>query len=412
MDSQIDRPVSERMLAVDRRTAGRNASLFHRFVTAARDCADDAIDPLDLDSVPPPAEDEAGRTKGDAIVVDENEEPQKRGSRNGKGPVKPPEKPQAKPPAKPAYMRVSERQIIERLDEKNWRSEGHELIDQRVRRYLRGDRVANGSIVQWLPAGRDPEQMPVLFRVQHDKTRSKEELGEAEGARYLVPALRYSRTLAVRTRLAALPVGLWLSLCASVAAAAAARESVDAAIALGMVSGGGKRGRSSRASPRVVPAEAAFEPVPLILEEVVGASAVASTASGRGSAKSSSRGSARSQTNSRDKASSEDEADGGGASFTPLSSDALEELRRALDPSSAEQIVAFAVEIESHHTGDSGRGGAAAVGGGVLEAQEPGGGVTAQAKESDWHRCVDGLQRSGVEVAATEARTWLRRAKR
>ena len=106
---------------------------------------------------------------------------------------------------------------------------------------------------------------------------------------------------------------------------------------------------------------------------------------------------------------------GGGdaaAGLTPLSSDALEELRRALDPSSPEQIVAFAVEIESHHVGDSGKGGAAAVGGGVLEAPEAGGGVMAQGRESDWHRCVDGLQRSGVDVADTEARTWLRRAKR
>jgi hypothetical protein len=161
---------------VDRRTAGRNASLFHRFVTAARDCADDVVDPLDLEDAA--AVGDGGRTKEDAIVVDENEEPQKRGSR--KGSQKQPEKP--KPRSKPAYMRVSERQIIERLDEKNWQAEGHELIGQRVRRYLGGDRVANGMVVQWLPAGRDPEQMPVLFRVQHDKTRSKEELGEVEGA--------------------------------------------------------------------------------------------------------------------------------------------------------------------------------------------------------------------------------------
>lgn len=213
--------------------------------------------------------------------------------------------------------------------------------------------------------------------------------------------------------------------------AVAARESVDAAIALGMVSGGGKRGRTSRSSPRMEPAEAAFEPVPLVLEEDPEPPAAPAPAdSGRGSSgssrggssKSSSRGSSKSRTNSRDKASSEEEAvggEGGGggggdaaAGFTPLSSDALEELRRALDPSSPEQIVAFAVEIESHHVGDSGKGGAAAVGGGVLEAPEAGGGVMAQGRESDWHRCVDGLQRSGVDVADTEARTWLRRAKR
>ena len=30
MDSQLERPISERMLAVDRRGAGRNAGLFER----------------------------------------------------------------------------------------------------------------------------------------------------------------------------------------------------------------------------------------------------------------------------------------------------------------------------------------------------------------------------------------------
>ena len=225
------------------------------------------------------------------------------------------------------------------------------------------------------------------------------------------------------------PLAAFRLVCCSCCCAVAARESVDAAIALGMVSGGGKRGRSSRSSPRMEPAEAAFDPVPLVLEEEdPEPPPAAATASGRGSSgssrggssKSSSRGSSKSRTNSRDKSSSEEEAgsgEGGGgggaaAGLTPLSSDALEELRRALDPSSPEQIVAFAVEVESHHIGDSGKGGAAAVGGGVLEAQEADGVVMAQGKESDWHRCVDGLQRSGVDVADTEARTWLRRAKR
>ena len=36
MDSQIERPISERILAVDRRAAGRNAALFDSFVLAAR----------------------------------------------------------------------------------------------------------------------------------------------------------------------------------------------------------------------------------------------------------------------------------------------------------------------------------------------------------------------------------------
>jgi hypothetical protein len=36
VDSQLDRPVSERMLACDRRITGRNASLFQRFAAAAR----------------------------------------------------------------------------------------------------------------------------------------------------------------------------------------------------------------------------------------------------------------------------------------------------------------------------------------------------------------------------------------
>ena len=49
---------------------------------------------------------------------------------------------------------VSERQIMDRLAEKNWRDEGHPLVGQRVRRFLGGDRAANGRIIQWLPAGR------------------------------------------------------------------------------------------------------------------------------------------------------------------------------------------------------------------------------------------------------------------
>ena len=101
-----------------------------------------------------------------------------------------------------------------------------------------------------------------------------------------------------------------------------------------------------------------------------------------------------------------------------LSSDALEELRRALDPTSSEQIVAFAVEIELHHSG-TGQSVAAAVGGGVLQelqtADEGGvgaGGGRDFGKASGWHRCVDGLRRSGVVVGESEARSWLQRAKR
>ena len=99
-----------------------------------------------------------------------------------------------------------------------------------------------------------------------------------------------------------------------------------------------------------------------------------------------------------------------------LSSDALEELRRALDPTSSEQIVAFAVEIEPHHSG-TGTSVAAAVGGGVLQelqtADEGGvGGGRDFGKTSDWHRCVDGLRRSGVVVGESEARSWLQRTNR
>eukprot|EP01047_Picozoa_sp_COSAG01_P081885 COSAG01_NODE_16514_length_1230_cov_1.973475_1_plen_200_part_00 len=50
VDSQLDRPVSERMLACDRRITGRNASLFQRFAAAARA-------PVQL---PPPAAAAAG----------------------------------------------------------------------------------------------------------------------------------------------------------------------------------------------------------------------------------------------------------------------------------------------------------------------------------------------------------------
>ncbi len=103
---------------------------------------------------------------------------------------------------------------------------------------------------------------------------------------------------------------------------------------------------------------------------------------------------------------------------TPLSSDALEELRRALDPASAEQIVTFAVEIEAHHSGMD-KSVAATVGGGVLQelqAADEGAVGTGGNRDfggmSDWHRCVDGLQRSGVTVGESEARSWLQRAKR
>jgi hypothetical protein len=105
-----------------------------------------------------------------------------------------------------------------------------------------------------------------------------------------------------------------------------------------------------------------------------------------------------------------------------VSSDALEELRRALDPASSEQIVAFAVEVESHHTTGTGKGGAAAVGGGVLQELQAADGLAGGGSgggaggrnggTSDWHRCVDGLQRSGVAVGDSEARTWLQHANR
>lgn len=106
------------------------------------------------------------------------------------------------------------------------------------------------------------------------------------------------------------------------------------------------------------------------------------------------------------------------ADTAPLSSDALEELRRALDPASAEQIVTFAVEIEAHHS-FMGKSVAAAVGGGVLQelqAADEGAVGTGGSRDfggmSDWHRCVDGLKRSGVTVGESEARSWLQRAKR
>ena len=96
---------------------------------------------------------------------------------------------------------------MDRLAEKNWRDEGHPLVGQRVRRFLGGDRAANGRIIQWLPAGRyfplrprlstfvnlarfilfvsfrsDEEQMPALFRIRHDLTRSQEDVSEVEVA--------------------------------------------------------------------------------------------------------------------------------------------------------------------------------------------------------------------------------------
>lgn len=161
--------------------AGRNASLFHKFVTAARDCTEGMIDPLDSDNEENLAKNRGERSKNDTSNGEE-------GHGSGatvasdefpKHDTKPSRR--AKRSRDPVMPRVSERQIMERLEEKNWRTEGHELIGQRVRRYLGGDRVANGHIVQWLPAGRDSVQMPLLFRIQHDRTRSKEDVSEIEG---------------------------------------------------------------------------------------------------------------------------------------------------------------------------------------------------------------------------------------
>lgn len=148
------------------------------------------IDPLDTDNEETQEAKKGGKTKKDAIDVDGEEQEVAAGGtrRGGKAAAAPDAVAKRKPassrrPRQAASVvpRVSERQIMERLEEKNWRAEGHELIGQRVRRYLGGERVANGQIVEWLPAGRDPEQMPLLFRIQHDKTRSKEDVCEAEG---------------------------------------------------------------------------------------------------------------------------------------------------------------------------------------------------------------------------------------
>ena len=171
MDSQIDRPVSERMLAVDRRTAGRNASLFHRFVTAAR--AESSPDPLDEDEVggaSQAAGARGGRRSSLRAQEEEEEEPAKARRRSSsRAAVVPRKPPTPHHPTTPTCSNsllyanrnrdrvlagVSERQIMDRLAEKNWRDEGHPLVGQRVRRFLGGDRAANGRIIQWLPAGR------------------------------------------------------------------------------------------------------------------------------------------------------------------------------------------------------------------------------------------------------------------
>lgn len=163
-------------------------------MTAARDCTEDVIDPLDSDNEENRVQREGGRTKHDAVNLESNRQEEQELPRKRRQPIhgssvttvadgSSSEKPAASSSrSRQSVMpRVSERQIMERLEEKNWRTDGHELIGQRVRRYLGGDRVANGRIVQWLPAGRDPLQMPLLFRIQHDRTRSKEDVSEVEG---------------------------------------------------------------------------------------------------------------------------------------------------------------------------------------------------------------------------------------
>ena len=106
MDSQIDRPVSERMLAVDRRTAGRNASLFHRFVTAAR--AESSPDPLDEDEVggaSQAAGARGGRRSSLRAQEEEEEEPAKARRRSSSRAAVVPRKP---PPPHPPPPRLAQ----------------------------------------------------------------------------------------------------------------------------------------------------------------------------------------------------------------------------------------------------------------------------------------------------------------
>ena len=155
VDSQLERPVSERMLAVDRRITGRNSSLFARFAAAAREGEASDTSPVTVAS---------GKVGSSASSPNDNDF--KKDSRRGRGRRRSGDKQGQTASDKNKRKgqdgsnqsqagvatrvrltaRVSERQLLERRAERNWRQEGHELLGQRVRRYLGGGRVAHGRI--------------------------------------------------------------------------------------------------------------------------------------------------------------------------------------------------------------------------------------------------------------------------
>ena len=77
-----------------------------------------------------------------------------------------------------AEQQRTERRVTERRAEPHWLEQGHELLGRRVRRYTGGERVAQGKIVSWLPAGRDAAQFPLLFRIIQDQSSLPEEVGD------------------------------------------------------------------------------------------------------------------------------------------------------------------------------------------------------------------------------------------
>eukprot|EP01051_Picozoa_sp_SAG22_P007624 SAG22_NODE_542_length_9294_cov_156.554649_12_plen_811_part_00 len=159
MDSQIERPISERMLAVDRRAAGRNAGLFDNFVHAAR--AAEQAGGLDHRIRP-------GTTKTPATGDVRVPKPAKR----------------SKQQAKAAGGSKANKQKPEPSE---WQEE-HEYVGARARHYL-GGAVFNGcvagarALATAAPSrrvGAKRDRPPLVFRFDIDEEDDEHRIGFIE----------------------------------------------------------------------------------------------------------------------------------------------------------------------------------------------------------------------------------------
>eukprot|EP01052_Picozoa_sp_SAG31_P005666 SAG31_NODE_252_length_19068_cov_18.307713_5_plen_763_part_00 len=143
MDSQLERPISERILAVDRRAAGRNAALFDSFAQAARGSKSKS-------SSSAPADSASARMRARSMKVG-------RLSKNNCGP------------------------------DSEWDKE-HEFVGERARHYL-GGAVFNGtiggarllaSVAPSRRAGTKRDREPLVFRFDIDGDDDENQIGFIE----------------------------------------------------------------------------------------------------------------------------------------------------------------------------------------------------------------------------------------